>query len=85
MIVPRSRPPIGAVSSTSPETFGAVAMSPPLDPVSCAETLVHVDAGGQTLVAKLPGMVELHVGATVGVNLDRRRLHLFDGAGERLE
>ena len=50
-----------------------------------AETLVHVDAGGQTLVAKLPGMVELHVGATVGVNLDRRRLHLFDGAGERLE
>ena len=50
-----------------------------------AETLVHVDAGGQTLVAKLPGMVELHVGATVGVHLDRRRLHLFDGAGERLE
>src|ERR1041385_194497 len=50
-----------------------------------AETLVHVAAGGQPIVAKLPGMVELHVGDTVGVNLDRRRLHLFDGAGERLE
>src|SRR5213596_3392746 len=50
-----------------------------------AETLVHLDVGGQTLVAKLPGMVELHVGDRVGVNLDRRRLHLFDGAGERLE
>ena len=50
-----------------------------------AETLVQLDVGGQTLVAKLPGMVELHVGDSVGVNLDRRRLHLFDGAGERLE
>jgi uncharacterized protein len=41
VIVPRSRPSAGAVSSTSPETFGAIAMSLPPDPVSCAETLVH--------------------------------------------
>lgn len=40
-IVPRSQPPTGAVGTTSPEAFGAVAMSLPLDPVSCAETLVH--------------------------------------------
>jgi HEXXH motif-containing protein len=41
VVVPRSRPPEGAASTTSPEAFGAVAMSLPPDPVSCAETLVH--------------------------------------------
>lgn len=40
-IVPRSRPPVGAVSSSSAEAFGAIAMSSPPDAVTCAELLVH--------------------------------------------
>src|SRR5436189_137562 len=49
-----------------------------------AETLVHLAAGGQPLIARLPGLVELRTGDHVGLKLDRRRLHLFDVAGERL-
>jgi HEXXH motif-containing protein len=40
-IVPRSRPPAGAVSSSSAWAFGAITMSLPPDPVTCAELLVH--------------------------------------------
>jgi multiple sugar transport system ATP-binding protein len=49
-----------------------------------ADTLVHLSAGGLALVARLPGLVELRAGDSVGVKLDRRHLHLFDVAGERL-
>lgn len=49
-----------------------------------SETLVHLDADGQTIVAKLPGIVEVAVGDLVGVKVDRQRLHLFDAAGARL-
>ncbi len=49
-----------------------------------AETLVHLAVGGQPLIARLPGLVELEAGDRVGLKLDRRRLHLFDVAGERL-
>jgi multiple sugar transport system ATP-binding protein len=45
------------------------------------ETLVHMNAGGQALVARLPGFVDARVGTRVGVKVDRRRLHLFDAAG----
>ena len=41
VIVPRQAPPRGLVSSSSPEAFGAVAMSPPRDGRILAETLVH--------------------------------------------
>jgi uncharacterized protein len=41
VIVPRTGPVSGVVSTSSPEAFGAVAMSLPPDPVTCAETLVH--------------------------------------------
>jgi HEXXH motif-containing protein len=41
VIVPRSQPSGRAVSTTSPEAFGAIAMSLPPDPVTGAETLVH--------------------------------------------
>lgn len=41
VIVPRSQPPTGVVSTTSPGAFGAIAMSLPPDPVTCAETLAH--------------------------------------------
>jgi HEXXH motif-containing protein len=41
VIVPYQGPPAGHVSSTSPETFGTVAMSRQPDPYTCAATLVH--------------------------------------------
>ena len=40
-IVPLSQPPSGEVSSTSPEAFGAVALSVPPDRVTGAVTLAH--------------------------------------------
>src|SRR6267142_1714337 len=46
-----------------------------------SETLVHLNAGGQPLVARLPGFADVRVGTRVGVKLDRRRLYLFDAAG----
>jgi multiple sugar transport system ATP-binding protein len=48
------------------------------------ETLVHLDAHGQPLVARVHGMPNLRRGDRVGVTLDRARLHLFDAAGVRL-
>jgi HEXXH motif-containing protein len=41
VIVPRSRPSSGVASTTSPDAFGAIAMSVPPTPVTGAETLVH--------------------------------------------
>lgn len=49
-----------------------------------SETLVHLNAGGQPLVARLPGFADVRVGTRVGVKLDRRRLYLFDSAGAPL-
>jgi multiple sugar transport system ATP-binding protein len=49
------------------------------------ETLVRLDAGGQPLVARVSGIPNIRPGDRVGVTLDRRQLHLFDAAGERLE
>jgi len=41
VIVPLSRSAHGQVSSSSPEAFGAVAMSQPPDPDTCASTFTH--------------------------------------------
>ena len=49
-----------------------------------SETLVHLNAGGQPLVARLPGFADVRVGTRVGVRVDRRRLYLFDAAGAPL-
>ena len=49
-----------------------------------SETLVHMNSGGQTLVARLPGFADVRVGTRVGVKVDRRRLYLFDAAGAPL-
>src|SRR6267143_1610011 len=46
-----------------------------------SETLVHLNVGGQPLVARLPGFADVRVGTRVGVKVDRRRLYLFDAAG----
>jgi len=49
-----------------------------------AETLVHLDAGGQRVVARVGGFPDFRPGDRVGVTLDPHHLHLFDAAGERL-
>lgn len=49
-----------------------------------SETLVHLDAGGQALVAKVAGLPVLAVGQRLGVQPDLARLHFFDAAGARL-
>jgi multiple sugar transport system ATP-binding protein len=49
-----------------------------------SETLVHLDAGGQPLVAKVPGIPPVTVGGRVGVQPDLARLHFFDAGGVRL-
>jgi multiple sugar transport system ATP-binding protein len=49
-----------------------------------SETLVHLNAAGQALVARLAGFAEVRVGTRVGVKVDRRRLYLFDAAGAPL-
>jgi HEXXH motif-containing protein len=41
VIVPLQRPAEGQASSSSPETFGAIAMSEPADPVTLAVTIAH--------------------------------------------
>ena len=41
VIVPLTRPSAGLVSSSSPETFGAIAMSQPSDACTLASTLAH--------------------------------------------
>lgn len=41
VVVPLSSSPHGQLSSSSPETFGAVAMSEPSDPATCASTFTH--------------------------------------------
>ena len=46
-----------------------------------SETLVHLNAGGQPLVARLAGFADVRVGTRVGVKVDRKKLHLFDAAG----
>ena len=41
VIVPLTRPPRGQVSSSSPETFGSIALSEPSDACTLASTLAH--------------------------------------------
>lgn len=49
-----------------------------------SETLVHLNAGGQPLIARVAGFVDVRVGTRVGVKVDRKRLYLFDAAGAPL-
>jgi ABC-type sugar transport system ATPase subunit len=48
------------------------------------DTIVRLDAGGQALVARVPGIPDWRPGDRVAVKLDPRQLHLFDAAGDRL-
>jgi ABC-type sugar transport system ATPase subunit len=49
-----------------------------------SDTLVHLDADGARLVAKVPGIPALEPGARVGVQVDPTNIHLFDAGGTRL-
>ena len=49
-----------------------------------SDTLVHLDAGGAALVAKVQGIPLIRAGDRVGVRIDPMQLHLFDATGARL-
>jgi multiple sugar transport system ATP-binding protein len=49
-----------------------------------SDTLVHLDAGGAALVAKVQGIPLIRAGDRVGVRIDPNQLHLFDATGARL-
>ena len=49
-----------------------------------ADTLIHLDTGGQRVIARVPGFPDFRPGDQVGVTLDRNHLHLFDASGVRL-
>ena len=67
VIVPYVTPPAGHVSSSSPETFGAVAMSAQPDRYTCAATLVH-----ETQHLKLSALLDL---VTLTLPDDGRRFY----------
>jgi HEXXH motif-containing protein len=54
VVVPLGKPRQGQVSSSSPETFGAIAMSEPPEPVDLAATLTH-----ETQHIKLSAVLDL--------------------------
>ena len=47
-----------------------------------ADTLIHVDVGGTSLISRQNDRTSLRVGDEVGVELDPAVLHLFDRAGQ---
>ena len=49
-----------------------------------ADTLIHLDTGGQRVIARVAGLPDFRPGDPVGVTLDRNQLHLFDAGGVRL-
>ena len=49
-----------------------------------SDTLVHLDAGGVAVVAKVLGIPLIRAGDRVGVRIDANQLHLFDATGARL-
>jgi ABC-type sugar transport system ATPase subunit len=71
------------VGLCAPEQGLATALVRLVEPLG-PDTLVRLDAGGQVIVARVPGIPPLHAGDRVGVTLDRQHVHLFDAAGERL-
>lgn len=70
------------LSLTEPSTTdlkGEVILREPLGD----ETLYLVDIGGQNLSVKAPPKLKLAIGENVGLNLNPKRVHLFDKQSER--
>ena len=67
----------------TPDQGTATAQVRVVEPLG-ADTLIHVDAGGQRVVARVAGFPDFRPGDQVGITLDRNHLHLFDAGGVRL-
>lgn len=48
------------------------------------ETIIHIDAGDQTLLSTESGITDWHIGDRVRFNIVRERLHYFNGDGKRV-
>jgi multiple sugar transport system ATP-binding protein len=59
---------------------GRVALIEPLG----VETVIHIEAGGQTLLSIVPGMTSLSVGDNIQFDVVRERLHYFGDDGNRI-
>ncbi len=59
---------------------GEIALVEPLG----AETLLHIRAGGQTLISALPGMPRFRRGDAIRFAIARERVHVFDPDGRRI-
>ena len=67
----------------APDQGTATAQVRVVEPLG-ADTLIHVDVGGQRVIARVAGFPDFRPGDQVGVTLDRNHLHLFDAGGVRL-
>src|SRR5438445_420152 len=68
----------------APDQGSATAEVRVVEPLG-ADTLIHLDTGGQRVVARVGGFPDFRPGDRVGITLDPQHLHLFDAAGARLE
>jgi multiple sugar transport system ATP-binding protein len=59
---------------------GRLALIEPLG----VETILHLEAGGQSLLSTVPGMTTLRIGDDVRFNVARERLHYFNLDGMRI-
>jgi ABC-type sugar transport system ATPase subunit len=62
------------------EFAGQVVLKEPLG----VETVLHIKAGNQTLLALVPGMAEARLGEMVKFNIATNKLHFFDTARQRV-
>jgi multiple sugar transport system ATP-binding protein len=60
---------------------GKVAAAEPLG----AETIVHLDAGGVTVRARVPGFGGPALGSEASASIEARDVHWFDASGARVE
>jgi multiple sugar transport system ATP-binding protein len=66
-----------------PGTGAGAALVRMVEPLG-SETLVHLDAGGAAVVAKVQGIPAWTPGERLGVRVEPHHVHLFDLAGVRL-
>jgi len=74
-------PPQAGGAAAGVRVLGEVVLVEPLG----AETIVHVDAGGHVIRARIDGFGGPSVGSSVTCLVDSAALHWFDATGRRLE
>ncbi len=77
------RPEDFRIFETPDPAVGSIRGSVELVEATGSETLVHVRAATQSLVARLSPDVDLREGVTVTIGFDFSRIHLFDMASSR--